>query len=244
MFVGQVWVNARIVGDRVVTAKIGGTVCGTARPPFITPTDGGAPTYGLSVSSAEALPGCGREGGVITFFVGDEQVPQTAIWHAGEFEGLGLIIGSPFARFSGGISVNRDRLPAGDTIVPYIGNASCGYTMVAPTGDGYGGVAFSDLQQGDCGVEGSKVTFKLLDAQGNVVAVANQTGVWHAWDGVSELQQLNLIFGPTGITLGNTGTGDGSDGGSPWSRLAIMLGLVGFAGVAGGFGFRRRAMRR
>jgi hypothetical protein len=103
-------------------------------------------------------------------------------------------------------------------------------------------VAYSAEQQAGCGVEGSQVTFKLLDAQGNVVAVANEKGTWHAWDGVSELQQLNLTFGPRGvITMPGTGTGDGTNA---WRTVAIGLASLGMAGAGLGLALRKRAMTR
>jgi len=246
VFAGTVWVDARIVGDRDLTARIGDTVCGTARPPFISPPGADAPVFGLSVPSDEVLPGCGREGAVVTFFVGGQQAPQTAVWHAGAFEGLALIIGPPFATFGGGLSYNSSRIPAGQAVVPYIKDTPCGYALIPATRDAYRGIAFSNEQELGCGVEGSQVTFKLLDAQGNVLAVAKEKGVWHAWDGVAEPQSLRLTFGSgVGITVGNTGTGDASGGeGSAWGRLSILLGFVGLTGVALGLAVRRHAMTR
>jgi len=246
VFAGTVWVDARIVGDKDLTARIGDTVCGTARPPFISPPGADAPVFGLSVPSDEVLPGCGREGAVVTFFVGGQQAPQTAVWHAGAFEGLALIIGPPFATFGGGLSYNSSRIPAGQAVVPYIKDTPCGYALIPATRDAYRGIAFSNEQELGCGVEGSQVTFKLLDAQGNVLAVAKEKGVWHAWDGVAEPQSLRLTFGSgVGITVGNTGTGDASGGeGSAWGRLSILLGFVGLTGVALGLAVRRHAMTR
>jgi hypothetical protein len=184
------------------------------------------------VPPEQALPGCGREGALVTFFVGDQQAAQTVEWHAGEHLAVDLVVGPPFAWYSAGYS---PRLVEGK-LVPYIGNQACGYATVV----------YSAEQQVGCGVEGSVVTFKLLDAQGNVVAVANQTGIWHAWDGVSEPQQLNLTFGPAGvITMPGTGTGQGwHRGGSVWGQLSLMLGCVGLAGAATGLAFRRHPMTR
>jgi len=238
VFGGQIWVNARIVGDRDVTARIGDTVCGTASPPYVSPPGVGAPVYSVFVSSDEAVPGCGREGAVVTFFVGGQQARQSAIWHVGQ-QTVSLIVGPPFARF---FIYNADiewTTRAGGAFVPYVGNKACGY------GD-RGGVVYSNEQEPGCGVEGSQVTFKLVDAQGSVTGVANQTGIWHAWDAVSDPQKLSLTFTPGGgITMPATGMGDGPDGeGSVWGQVSLVLGFVGLTGAALGLALRRRAMTR
>jgi len=232
VFGGSVWVNARRVADRGVTAKIGDVVCATARAPFVTPPGGGGPTYGVAVPSDEVLPGCGREGATVTFFVGDQQVPQTVVWHAGEDIRVDLIVGPPFAWYSAGHSPQL----AEGTLVPYIGNKACGY----------GTVVYSNEQEPGCGVEGSQISFKLLAAQGNVIGVANQTATWHPWDGISDPQQINLTFGPPGgITMPGTGTGDGSDGeGTFWGGLSVLLAFAGLASAAAGLALRRRALTR
>lgn len=95
-------------------------------------------------------------------------------------------------------------------------------------------------------MEGSEVAFKIVDTRGNVLAIANEKAIWHAWDGVSDPQQLNLTFGPAGgIKVGNTGTGDASgDEGGAWGRLSLVLASLGLAGGVAGFALRRRAMTR
>ncbi len=238
------WVNGRDDTALSVTAWIGGTLCATGVP-FFPPTDP-SPTrsraiFQLTVPAEEVLPGCGREGAIVTFFVDGQRAPQTAVWHAnafrGAFQGLNLIIGPPFARFI----VN----PSGEVVepsgpvrrfVPYIGDKACGYA----------GVVYSNEQEPGCGVEGSQITFKALDAQGNVIAVANEKATWHAWDGVSDVQHLDLTFGPAGgITVPNTGTGDGpGSGGNPWLRLSIGLALAGLASGICGLALRRRTANR
>jgi hypothetical protein len=121
-------------------------------------------------------------------------------------------------------------------LVPYIGDKACGYA----------GVVYSNEQEPGCGVEGSQITFKLLDAQRNVIAVANEKATWHAWDGISEPQQLNLTFGPAGsITTPNTGTGGGpAQATAPWGPLALALASLGLTGGIAALAFRRRAMTR
>ena len=237
------WVNGRN-SAREVTAKIGETLCATGVPTII---GGSRVVYQLSVPSEETVPGCGREGAAVTFFVEGQPAPQTGIWHSGMFQNLTIIIGPPFARFSG-VAYANVRL-GNETIVPYVGHESCGskapsqWIGIGPYYN-YGAVVYSGEQQSGCGVEGSEVTFKLLDAQGNVVAVANQTATWHAWDGVSDPQRLDLTFGPVGgITMPGTGEGP-QQGGNAWGRLWPVLGFVGAAGVAGGLAVRRRVLQR
>jgi len=206
-------------------------------PPYITPPGGGGPVFSISVPSEEVLPGCGYEGTVVTFLVGDLRAPQTAVWHAGAFQGLELTIGPRFANFITitGAEVEK-ALRAGGKLVPYVGGKACGY----------GGVVYSNEQAPGCGVEGSQITFKLLDAEGNVVAVANQTAAWYAWDGnYDHAPRLNLTFTPAGgIKMPGTGTGDVSPGeASVWGWLTLLLALVGLASAAG-LALRRRAMTR
>lgn len=230
-FVVIPWVDAQNTG-RELTAKIGETVCGTGVPS----TGAGArPNFSVSVPSEEVLPGCGRQGAIVTFFVDGRQARQTAVWRPGG-QVLSVIVGPPFARFSAGSAQIEQTVRAGGRLVPYVGDTACGY----------GTIVYSNEQEAGCGVEGSQVTFKLLDAQGNVVAVANEKGTWHAWDGLSDPQQVNLTFGPAGgIAMPNTGTGDGPDGeGSVWSGLSVLLGFASLTGAATGLALRRRATTR
>ncbi len=239
------WVNGRDDTARNVTAKIGGTLCATGQPSF--PTGVGArPLFQLTVPAEEVLPGCGREGAVVTFFVNGQQAPQTAIWHSGISQHFSVIIGPPFARFSG-VAYTNMRL-GNEAIVPYVGDESCGdkapshWIGIGPYYS-YGAVVYSNEQQAGCGSEGAQVIFKLLDAQGNVIAVANEKGTWHAWDGVSDLQHLDLTFGPAGgITVGGVGTGGSQGSGAAlWRELSLVLAAMGLGGIAAGFAVQRRA---
>jgi hypothetical protein len=111
--------------------------------------------------------------------------------------------------------------------------------------DLYEAIVFSSQQESVCGIEGAQVSFKLLDAQGNVIAVANEKAIWHAWDG-HQAQHLNLTFGPRGgVAIGNVGTGDGSRGhANAWGAVAIALSATGLTGIAVGASLKRRTMTR
>ena len=247
-FHGEEWVDAQIAGD-TITAKIGDVVCGTGGP---IPMADVPITYQIDVVSEEIKPGCGREGAHLTFLIGDRQATQMATWHSGGDTALNLIAGPPFALFAGNTSLRCDERFERQ-ILPFIGDVVCGQgkrnEILAPpcTGQlvGYTDIVFSAQQKPGCGVEGSQITFKLLDLQGNVVAIAKEKGTWHAWDGVSDPQQLNLTFtAGGGIKMPSTGTGDAYCNEGSWGRTAILLGFVGLTGAALGFALRRRAMRR
>jgi hypothetical protein len=234
------WVNGQDDVALNVTARIEGTLCATGVPSF--PTGSLRPVFQLSVPSEEALPGCGYEGAVVTFFVDGQQAPQTAIWHSGVSQSLSLIIGPPFARFRGGVGPSR--VSPRQVIMPYVGNASCGHGTANDPGDGYGAVVYSAEQQAGCGVEGSQITFKLLDAQGNVIAVANEKATWYAWDGVSPPQQLDLTFEAAGgVTMPSAGEGP-QRATAPWGPLALALASLGLTGGVAALAFRRRRMAR
>jgi hypothetical protein len=232
------WVNGQNTAHDV-TAKIGETVCATGIPIVA----GVRPSFQVSVPSEEALPGCGYEGAVVTFFVDGQQAPQTAIWHSGGMsQTLTVVIGPPFALFGG--EVGPRRLSPRQVILPYVGNASCGHGRAGEPGDMYEAVVYSAEQQAGCGVEGSQITFKLLDAQGNVVAVAKEKATWHAWDGVSDVQTLDLTFEAVGgVTMPSAGDGP-QRATAPWGPLALALASLGLTGGVAALAFRRRRMAR
>ncbi len=248
-FTGEEWVDAQS-SSADVTARIGSSICGTGGTGHFAES---APPYHIQVVSDQITPGCGREGSIITFLVGDRLASETAVWHAASDSTLNLIVGPPFALVSGTTSLACNELVQ-RRIVPFVNGVVCGN----PTGGGLalpcsGGLAdYTDvvlpaqLQPG-CGVEGSQIAFKLLDAQGDVVATAQETGVWHAWDGgVSSAQQLNLTFVPaSGMKMGTVGTGAGSQGiAKDWGALAIALCGVGLGGIGAGVALRGKTTRR
>lgn len=224
------WVNARNQAQEVI-ANIGGTICAAGIGGSVAGSS--RVIFNVSVPSDQALPGCGREGATVTFFVDGQQAPQRATWHAGGFQALGVILGSPFAHFVILSGELEQAVAAGGSLTPYINNERCGY----------GTVVYSDEQQAGCGVEGSQITFKLFNSQGNLIGTANEEGTWHPWDGVGDhLQQLTLTFGPDGgLAMGNTGSGGGSQGGgNAWGTVAIALCGVGLGGIGAGVALRRK----
>ena len=126
--------------------------------------------------------------------------------------------------------------------MPFINDQPCGYASgsLPPT---YSAFVYAEQQQAGCGVEGAEITFKLLDAQGNVIAVAREKGVWHAWDGVSPPQQLNLTMVPVGapevtvVSVGDAPSQEIED--RPWS-VSTALAAIGLAVIAAGVALRRR----
>jgi hypothetical protein len=227
-----------------MTARIGGTVCARNDTP-ISPPPGGASQYILAVPSAQFVPGCGYEGATVEFFAGDQRAMRTGVWHAGSHQIMGFVAGHPFAVFGGRISVNKR--PTGEALMPYVGDIPCGPGSVVGEGQpgkyGYGLRVYSNEQQAGCGVEGAQVTFKLLDAQGNVIAVAQEKGIWHVFDGVEGFQELDLTMIPVGgITLGNVGSGpDTTTDKTPW--VGVALAALGLSGIAAGAALRKRAAR-
>jgi len=244
-FQGSAWVNAHASSGPIV-AKISDAVCSEPSVAGLGP-DSNTPLYTVRVLSDDMRPGCGREGAVLNFFVEDQPASQTAIWHAASTQFLNLIAGPPFARFGGKLSIRRTS--SGESVVPIIGDRLCGYDMtggILGSVSLYDAIVYSAQQQPGCGVEGAEITFNLLDAEGNVIAVAKEEGVWRAWDGISPSQQLNLTMVPVGgITIPSVGTGDARQHGSgPWGTLAAVLSGAGLIGIATAAALRKRTATR
>jgi len=258
-FGGQAWLDGW-VSDAPVTAKIGDVDCG--RPFFLAIVcDPGpcGPMYALDVVSSQIKAGCGYEGATIQFYVGDRP-GQTVAWHGGSDQGMRLIAGPPFALNSGDFSWNGD-LPRVDgarspeqagALVPYVGDLACGYShwlrqeawLDTPIkAYEYGVVVFSDQLQAGCGYEGALIAYKLLDPNGNVIAVARENGVWHAWDGRRDSQQLFLTMVPGDIKISSVGTGASQGGGGVPRGLVLGLALVGVTTLATGMRLLKRVAR-
>jgi len=209
--------------------------------------------YRLDVVSDRVKPGCGYEGAAITFFVKGMQASQTATWHAGSSEHLPLTAGPPFASV-GGHFLAPQKLPTlhspysedSSILIPFINGVACGYDDYFWCADGigcsYSTIIYSEQQRPGCGYEGAPITFKLVDAQKNVIATAAEKGVWHAWDGRWPSQQeLNLtLVTPGGIRIGNVGTGDARSGAHKPINVAIAMALAGMATLVTGAMLRRR----
>jgi len=239
VFLGDCWLDARFCADKPLSARIDGNLCAS-----VTPADYvGVGPVSVGVPSQQVVPGCGYEGAVVQFFVGDGPTRETGIWHAGSTKIMSFIAGFPFAIFAA--SSSRATGP-GECVVPYIADESCGYDDACTPygglgpGNSFSVVVFSNQQQGGCGREGAQITFKLLDAQGRVLAVADQTAAWHAYPESPPNPFLPLTFSPpASIHVGNVGDGP-DDGDSPWARLSLALAVLGLASSIGGFALRRR----
>jgi hypothetical protein len=186
-FHGDVQWDYAVVGyrdDNRLIARIGDTICGES-------TLSDLNEYDLTVASVQEKPGCGREGDIVRFFVGDERAIQAAVWHEDATpQSLGLWLGGPKAIFLG--KANRGKY--GD-VVPYVGDIACGGTPIKGPlmrANDYWVVVFSDEQKPGCGREGSIVTFNLVDSNGFPVAAAAEHGVWHA----GNFPDFNLTFPP------------------------------------------------
>ena len=236
------WVDAQQSGQHVV-AEIGDVVCGGETQEPIMPVDSGTISHSVVVKSDAAIPGCGKPGATITFSVDGRKAARTAQWLSGQYQFLTLLVGPPFMRFGG--DVTAPQLTGSELLAPYVGDKRCGagFDIWLGLGPVFGYVVEvypQELRPG-CGVEGAQVTFKLLDADGNVVAVAAETGTWHAWDVTAPtMEHLDLTMAPaSGIRLGSMGTGDAS-GGNGWPAAAVLA-LAGLTALGAGAALRKRA---
>ena len=260
VFRAHTWVDAHLVGAPIV-AKIGDTDCGQSVPVAIVcdPISCG-PVQDVPVVSNQVKPGCGFDGAKISFLVAGKPALPTVTWHAGRGPFLELVAGYPFASFGGTFSwpgqlpwLDRNDSETASVLIPYIGDKACGYNDIL-TGEWgttgwirnayhYSLIAYSNEQRVGCGYEGAPITFKLVDAQGNILATAGQKGVWHAWDGTpATFESLNLtLVTPSGIRVGSVGTGDSREsGGTRAGVVALGLALAGLATLATGATLRKR----
>ena len=189
---GSAWVNAQ-PSFEPVTAQIGDTVCGEARPVV---AGGGTPFFVLYVASDETIPGCGKPGAEVTFFIGGKRANQTAEWQATEgLISLGyLVVGPPFAVFGGKVTLTES--PSQQEVVPFIGAVPCGYQTNPWVGEGpvfgYAVVVYPRELVDGCGVEGAEVTFKLVNqTTREVVAEAMGSAIWRP---MASEGNVNLVF--------------------------------------------------
>jgi hypothetical protein len=75
---GTVRVGGQEVHGSAVKAYVADTFCGEA--------EGLRGTYGVIVPPAELKPGCGEEGAVVRFMIGEDEADQIAQWAAGRHE--------------------------------------------------------------------------------------------------------------------------------------------------------------
>ena len=267
-FSGNVWLVP--FDSRIVTAKIGDVVCASSCPGEhclqfpIDPAPVMVP-YDLDVVPQEVKPGCGYEGATVTFFVGDKQADQTAVWHAGTSQQVNLSAGPPVAFFEGQLTLSflpsqpiGVSHPAG--MIALIGDTVCGEEVNGiwrerdPQGRDYyryAVVVYSNEQRPGCGVEGSQVVLKLVwnplegnANNGEIVAVAKERATWHAWGQGNTGQELNLTMDPvTKIQVGNVGEGP-SRSEVPWVNWVVVLAVAGLLGVSMTATLRRRIWTR
>jgi hypothetical protein len=250
-FIGSTFVNTQLTPAHV-TAKIGEVVCGEADS--IWERFQGA-HFDIVVVSAGVKAGCGYEGATITFFVDNQPAPQTEAWHAGSTQRIALIIGTMFAVFESSI-VYDGPLAEDYTPVAYINDKTCSASYMWDVFYPYYRFwmsVYSQEQQPGCGYEGAAVSFKLLDGQGNVIAVSPEKRIWHSLETAPHLNSTSnpeyfmkfLRVGDVRITVGGVGTGDSRGrGGAPVGVVVLGLALAGLATVAAGATLRKRAVGR
>jgi len=241
-FAGVCWLDAQPCRGEM-SARINGVICARDTTPVSVPGVAGL-VFHLAVPSKDVLPGCGYEGATVEFFIGNERAALTGIWRTGPFQHMTFIAGHPFAFFVGGLGLVGT--VSNEVVVPYVGDKPCGFSYMGPSG--YQAIVYSSEQEPGCGTEGAQITFKLLDAEGNVTTslvpvIAENRALWHAWDGISPPQAVNLMMAPAGgIKIGNVGTGESQRNGTAlWKEMALVLAAMGLGGVAVGSALRRRA---
>jgi hypothetical protein len=201
-------------------------------------------------------PDCTMPGARMTFFVDGRQANQTVQWRPDEKKVLVLIVGSPFAsihgRFSwlGNLPVRIGNFGNSDdstsVFIPYVGDVACGYDFgLSPelgTYYAFDVIVYSRDQRAGCGYEGAPITFKLVDSHGNVLATAEEEGIWHAWDGTEDaIRRLDLTMIPTTpIKLGDVGTGDSRQRDSLPIDAVLALALAGLAAFSTGLLLRKK----
>ena len=259
-FSGEVWLY--VPGPYPpggVTAKIGDTVCSI--PAYVPPTcgqplsvsppsDPGPITgsYAIDVLPASVKPNCGYEGAQVMFFVGDARATNTATWHAGRSQEVDLATLPAFAFFQGHFGF-PGQAPTVTTeqvhMYAFVNGNLCGREARGLWGGEsfYYVTVYSAEQQSGCGAEGVDVTFELADLQDNILGVAREKGVWHAWGEGNVGQNLDLTMDPpSAIQLASLGDGSSQrDESLPWPALAAVLGLGGVLTIAGSIAIRRRA---
>jgi len=249
-----------------VRARIDGTVCSVSayppscgqppaglQPPITIPSDPGPITgsYAINVLPASTKPGCGYEGAQVTFYFGDTQATKTATWHAGRSQEVDLTTLPAFAFFHGRFGF-PDKAPAVATrqvhFYAFVNGNLCGREIRGVwMGESFYYVTVrSAEQQPGCGTEGAEVTFELADTQDNILGVAREKGIWHAWGEGNVGQELDLTMDPVGgITIGNVGDGSSQGSGTAlWKELSLVMAAMGLGGFAAGVALRKRAESR
>jgi hypothetical protein len=238
-FSGSAWVNARPSHEQV-TAQIGDTVCGEASPGL---GGAGSTFFALYVASDEDIPGCGKPGAEIAFFIGGKRANQTAKWQVTEgFTPLGyLVVGPPFAVFAGDITLKES--PVKEAVVPFIGDTVCGYQTNPWMGEGpvygYAVVVYPKELEPGCGVDGAEVTFKLVNKDtGKVTAEAMGKAIWRP---MAAENDVNLVF--TSVPVAQVPVAGGSGEEDGWGAASVLV-VAGAAALSVGFGLLFLRSRR
>ncbi len=255
VFMGNIWSASFGFQPGFVTAKVGETLCGQevscetcvrapVNPPPLTFV------YRVYVLPASVEPGCGVEGVSVTLFVGETPVRQKAVWHKGVVQNLDLFTGPDFAFFQGQVAFSDGMDPSLGSESPlmidaFVDGRLCGHSLFGVLdGRTYDVQVSSQDGQTECGTEGAEVTFKMVDPQGNIVGVAREKGVWHAWGQGNTGQDLNLTMDPVmKIRAGNVGEGP-SRSEVPWVNWVVVLAVAGLLCVSVTATLRRRIWTR
>lgn len=250
-FYGWTWAQDSAGGP--ITAKIGDVICGEGVMLICPPADPPPKQcpYEVDVLSEQTRAGCGSQGEMVSFFIGQERATQTAAWHAGTSQKINLSAGPRFAFFYGHFAFPRQLTSSGpnrEQVAPFVGDRRCGWEIIPPIpmGEGiyeYRVIVDSSETQPGCGVEGAQVTFKLLGGQGNVIATAREEGMWQAWGGHNQGNLLNLTLVPVGappVTVVNVGDAPSQGAEGRWAGISVLAAAVGLAVIAAGAALRRR----
>jgi hypothetical protein len=158
---GSIWVDARLVSDRV-QAWIGGTLC--ASEDSIRFPDG-PPGFFMEVPSAAVVDGCGTPGASVQFTIDGRSLDQTVVFTEGAVPPVTLTSGAPFMQISGLFSVTEDDAQVHVAVEPFVDGTRCGYDLASGRGGtqrGYHVVVFSEELSPGCGAPGKMVELELV----------------------------------------------------------------------------------
>ncbi len=212
---GNVWINGTEAPRSQVLAFVGNTVCGSAPPGAIGPTDTGPSYFQLAFAPPGFLPGC-EAGSTVQFRVNGAVATETLLYPpvipAGRGSGplsppspntimptfLSLTFGPSFARYYGDvprISTEESVYLPGE-LRAVVNGMDCGIPQFA-FGPFHISVLPAELRPG-CAVEGSVVEFYFGDVR------ANETVLWTPGVHTIELTVPDTAFVPRNPDPGST----------------------------------------